>query len=114
LPIASVGVSWVLDTLGVRVRGLGSLACWKFSPAPGPWRRERSEVDNGREDVRARNSGSRLRMEGTREAMLSDVLGDSEIAGVVVEANGGDRAQAGSQSEELQVKGLAVTVRWMF
>jgi hypothetical protein len=53
-------------------------------------------------------------MEGTREAMLSDVLANSEIAGVVVEANGGDRAQADSQSEELQVKGLAMTVRWIF
>lgn len=39
-------VSFVSDTLGVNLRGLGSLAWLKFSPVPGPCRRSWAEEVN--------------------------------------------------------------------
>jgi hypothetical protein len=63
-----------LETLGVSFRGVGSLACSKFSPVPGPCRKSRVEVDRGRvADRAAKNAAPRSlpRAEGTTEAMMA-------------------------------------------
>ena len=52
-PMASTSSSFVLDTLGVSFRGVGSLACSKFSPVPGPCRRSREDVVICLEYIRA-------------------------------------------------------------
>lgn len=75
LPIASVGVSFVLETLGVSFLGVGSLACSKFSPVPGPCRRQRVDVDSDLKSVRTAGKptlGTRVRMDDAMEAMATD------------------------------------------
>ena len=69
--MASVGISSVLETLGVNVRAEGSLAGAKFSPVPGPCRRSRLEVDKGLEvrTAYAATLGTLVRIAGIREAM---------------------------------------------
>lgn len=63
--MASTAVSFVAETLGVSFLGVGSFACIRFSPVPGPWLDKNGLVDIGRsrngDGVRAAKLASRER-----------------------------------------------------
>ena len=73
-PIAVVGVSLVCDTFCVCFLGVGSLACSRFSPVPGPWLRKLVALVNGRGELLNERLAKRLDAAlsvGTRLAILS-------------------------------------------
>lgn len=73
LPAAVTPSSFVFETFGVSLRGVGSLACSRFSPVPGPWFRSRVAVAKLREAGRTAFRpilAQQLRITGARPAIF--------------------------------------------
>jgi hypothetical protein len=76
--MASTAVSFVAETLGALFLGVGSFACARFSPVPGPWLDKNGLVDRGRsrngDGVRAAKLASRERAEDSIVSLYPSVV----------------------------------------